>query len=118
MPRIRTIKPSLWGDEKIAELSRDARLLFIGLVSLADDDGRFIASHQAITGYVFPNDTDITPRKLTNWLSEIQQQGMVVLYNGGRVHCGAIPNYRRHQRISHPQASTLPPPPDDALFPI
>ena len=31
MPRIRTIKPEFWTDEKIIELSLPARLLFIGL---------------------------------------------------------------------------------------
>lgn len=115
--RIRTIKPSFWGDEKVSQLSRDARLLMIGLMSFADDDGRFLASHQAIAGYVFPNDSDITPKKLSMWLDEIRHQGLVVLYNGGRIRYGALPKFRKHQRISHPQDSTLPPPPADALFP-
>ena len=111
MARIRTIKPSFWGDEKIAELSRDARLLFIGLMSMADDEGRFLASHQAIAGYVFPNDANITPVKLRKWMAEIEAQGIVTTYNGGRLKYGAIPGFSKHQRISHPQDSTLPPPP-------
>ena len=41
--RIRTIKPSFWGSPTIAPLSRDARLVAIGLMSYADDDGRFLA---------------------------------------------------------------------------
>ena len=117
MPRIRSVKPSFWGDEKIAELSRDARLLFIGLVSLADDDGRFLASHQSIAGYIFPNDHDITHKKLSAWLDELAYQGLVTLYDKGRIRYGAIPKFRKHQRISHPQESTLPPPPHDGLFP-
>jgi hypothetical protein len=84
---------------------------------MADDEGRFLASHQAIAGYVFPNDEDVTGRRLRNWLDELAGQGMVVLYNGGRVHCGAIPKWRRHQKISHRQPSSLPPPPHDGLFP-
>jgi hypothetical protein len=117
MARIRSVKPSFWGDEKVAELSRDARLLFLGLVSMADDDGRFLASHQAIAGYVFPNDEDVTIRKLAAWLEEIKCQGMVTIYDKGRIRYGAIPKFRNHQRISHPQPSTLPPPPHDGLFP-
>ncbi len=116
MARIRTIKPSFWGDDKTSQLSRDARLLFIGLISMADDDGRFLASHAAIAGYVYPNDA-IRAVQLASWLSEIASLGLVELYNGGAVKYGAIPKYRRHQRISHPTASTLPPPPADALFP-
>ena len=56
MARIRTIKPSFWGSPTIAPLSRDARLLAIGLMSYADDDGRFLAATNALNGYVFPND--------------------------------------------------------------
>jgi hypothetical protein len=110
--RIRTIKPAFWGDEKITELSRDARLLFIGLMSMADDDGRFLASHQAIAGYVYPNDEDITPKKLALWLDEIEQQKMVTIYKRGRIRYGALPKFRDHQRISKPQKSSLPPPSD------
>jgi hypothetical protein len=114
--RIRTIKPSFWGDERVAELSRDARLLLVGLISFADDDGRFLASYQAIAGYVFPNDEDVTPRKLAAWLDEIACQGMVVVYDKGRIRYGALPKFRKHQRISHPQDSTMPPPPHNGEF--
>jgi hypothetical protein len=114
--RIRTIKPSFWGDEKVSELSRDARLLMLGLVSLADDEGRFLASHHAIAGYIYPNDHDVTPTKLAKWLKEITDRGMVVLYNGGRIRYGVIPKYAKHQRINRPSPSTLPDPPPDALF--
>jgi hypothetical protein len=117
MARIRTIKPSFWGDEKVSQLSRDARLLLIGLMSFADDDGRFLASHQAIAGYVFPNDRDVSVKRLALWLDEIACQGMVVLYDKGPIRYGAILKFRKHQRISHPQPSTLPPPPHDGLFP-
>lgn len=116
MARIRTIKPSFWGDDKVSQLSRDARLLLVGLISAADDQGRFLASHSAIAGYVYPND-DIAPKKLAAWLDELDSLGLIVLYNGGRVKYGALPKFRSHQRISHPRESTLPPPPPDALFP-
>jgi hypothetical protein len=114
--RIRTVKPTFWGDDKISQLSRDARLLFLGLVSMADDQGRFLASPSAVAGYVFPND-DIPPKKLAAWLDELTCLGLVTIYNGGRVRYGAIPKWKRHQRISHPQTSPLPPPPENGLFP-
>lgn len=112
MARIRTIKPSFWGDEKTSELSRDARLLLIGLMSMADDEGRFLASHQAIAGYVYPNDDDISATKLSKWLGEIEALGMVRCYqNGGRIKYGVLRNWSKHQKISHPQASSIPAPP-------
>jgi hypothetical protein len=109
MARIRTIKPTIWGDEKVARLSRDARLLYIGLISMADDDGRFLASMTAISGYVFPND-DLPPTKVARWFAEIVRAGLVVAYEHDGIRYGAHLNYRKHQRISHPQPSPLPAP--------
>jgi hypothetical protein len=44
MPRIRTIKPEFWTDFKLAnELTRDQRLVYMALISEADDEGRLQA---------------------------------------------------------------------------
>ena len=110
MPRIRTIKPSFWGDEAVADLSRDARLVLVGLISSADDQGRFLASHSAVAGYIFPHD-DIAPAKLRKWLDEIEGTGIVRFYSVNRREYGAFPNWKKHQRISKPQPSALPEPP-------
>lgn len=37
MARSRMIKPEFWDDEKLASISRDARLTFIGLWNHSDD---------------------------------------------------------------------------------
>lgn len=110
MARIRTIKPSFWADEAVADLSRDARLLLIGLISSADDEGRFLASISAITGYVFPHD-DIAPTKLRRWLDEIESAGIVRFYSVSRREYGAFPHWKKHQVINRPQQSNLPEPP-------
>ena len=109
MARIRTVKPSFWSDERVADLSRDARLLCVGLISFADDEGRFLATPAAIAGYIYPHDNLPTSR-IVRWLAELEDTGIVLTYtiNGHRY--GMFPNYRRHQRISHPQDSTFPPP--------
>lgn len=43
-PRIRSIKPEMWQDEDFGLLDPEAQLLFIGLISHADDHGRFKGS--------------------------------------------------------------------------
>ncbi len=108
--RIRTIKPQFWGSHDTARLSLQARLLFVGLISMADDDGRFLASPNAINGYVFPND-DLSPTRIKKWLDECVEVGVVQRYSIQGVTYGAIPSFRAHQRISHPQPSPLPEPP-------
>ena len=109
MARIRTIKPQFWGDIEIAHLSIAARYMAIGLVSMADDDGRFIGTLNAIGGYVFPHD-DLTTKQLAKWRDEIAKSGFAVFYEVDGKQFGYIPNYARHQRINRPSPSPPPAP--------
>lgn len=56
MARIRTLKPSVWRDKAFCSVSRDARLLFIGLISNADDEGRFEADPELLRAAIYPRD--------------------------------------------------------------
>lgn len=116
-PRIRTIKPELWQDEKIGAVSRDARLLFVGLITMADDDGRFRAQPSVILGHAFPYDDD-APKRLTRWLTELLEVGLIQQYEVDGRRYGVLPNWKKHQRISHPSASILPPPSLNGSAPI
>ena len=107
-PRIRSLKPELWQDEKIGNLSRDARLLFIGLVTMADDEGRLRALPALILGHVFPYDTDAL-RKLEQWLEEISDSGLITRYTVGGTPYVELMGWRKHQVINRPTPSELPP---------
>lgn len=108
-PRIRTLKPEMWEDEKVGHVSRDARLLFVGLITMADDEGKFRALPAVVLGHVFPYDADAA-RKLGQWLNELLEVGLVELWETAGVRYGMIVNFRKHQRISHPRASLIPSP--------
>jgi len=109
-PRIRSLKPETWADEKIGRLSRDARLLFIGLITMADDDGRFRALPSAILGHVFPYDDDAA-RRLDKWMGELEAQRLVVRYEADGFTYGSLNGWARHQRINRASISELPAPP-------
>ena len=110
-PRIRTIKPEFWGSSDTSRLSRDARLLVVGLISMADDDGRFLASPNAIIGHVYPNDDNVSPAQVRKWLTEASERCEPVhLYESDGVRYGVLPNWHKHQRINRYKASTLPAP--------
>lgn len=108
-PRIRTLKPEVWQDEKVGGVSRDARLLFVGLITLADDEGRFRALPSVLLGHVFPYDDD-AGRKVKGWLNELLEQGLVDLYEVQGHPYGSIPKWEKHQRINRPNQSILPAP--------
>lgn len=111
MARIRSVKPSIWTDERFIDLSRDARLLFLGMISHADDDGRLVASAPALIGAIFPHD-DVTVRQVEKWRDETASSGLAVVYSVGRGTYVSLPGWYKHQRIQKRMPSTLPPPPD------
>ncbi len=53
MPRIRSIKPEFWADEKMSSLSPIDRLVFLGLIGMADDFGRVHDNVKVIDAFVF-----------------------------------------------------------------
>jgi hypothetical protein len=109
MARIRSLKPSFWSSQKIGKLSRDARLLAIGLISCADDQGRFLASPNALMGHVYPNDT-VTVRQVCTWREELATVGLIELYAIDGFEYGRFPRWATHQKIAHPYPSTFPEP--------
>ena len=54
------IDPGFWIDEKLGTISPLARLLFMGLISNSDDEGRLPGHPALIKSQVFPYDADIT----------------------------------------------------------
>lgn len=109
MARIRTIKPSFWADQDVGQLSRDARLCLIALISFADDEGRFIAIPAAIIGYAYPYDR-ITHSRLQAWVDEIAKHGIIAIYEHDGAYFGHFPKWGQHQRINRPTPSAIPPP--------
>lgn len=109
MARIRTTKPSFWGSRKVAQLSRDARLLTLGLISFADDDGRFLGSTAAINGFVFPND-DLPPMKVRKWICEVIKVGLIHEYESEGIRYGCFPTWHDHQVINRYTPSQFPAP--------
>lgn len=107
MARIRTTKPSFWGSGTVAKLSRDARLLTLGLISFADDDGRFLGSTTAINGFVFPND-ELPAAKVRKWVTEVIGVGLIHEYESDGVRYGCFPSWHEHQVINRYTTSQFP----------
>lgn len=78
-PRIRSIKPELWAWEPVGRLDDQTRNLFVGLVTMADDEGRIRDLPPAILGHVFPY-RRVTARRLETLLRAIELQGLVQRY--------------------------------------
>ena len=111
MARIRSLKPEFWSHPKTAKVSRDARLLFVGLLTESDDEGRSYAAPRKIAGALYPHDENVTAKHIGRWLKELQEAGLIELYTiDGTAYISVI-GFKKHQKVSHPTPSRLPPPP-------
>lgn len=115
MPRIRSIKPSFWTDEKVGQLPHGGRLLFLGLWTYADDEGRLKLNLTELKVQLFPYDATLRSSDLQMWLEQLIALGMVQKYavrdNEVLIDYLFVRNLTRHQKIDHPTPSKLPAPP-------
>lgn len=107
MPRIRTIKPEFFSDEKMAPLPVLTRFVFLGLISMADDCGRVLDNVKIIDAYIFP-ETSETSRGSLAELSAMGRLQRGVTASGQRII--QIVNWSAHQKIEKPNLrGALPP---------
>ncbi len=99
MARIRTIKPEFWQDEKLSPCDPLTRLVFLGLVSLADDAGRLVDNLRLIDAQIFPNTADTAHEALMR-LSRMGRIRRGKTASGQRII--ELTNWNRHQKIQHP----------------
>jgi hypothetical protein len=114
MARIRSIKPEFFHHEELAELSLAHQLLFIGLWTLADREGRLEDRPKRIKAAIFPyRDMDVDAL-----LWDLHRSNFVSRYAAAGKACIAVLNFGKHQR-PHPKEapSELPPPPEEASAP-
>lgn len=106
--RIRTIKPSFWAHPVLARLPDAAKLLAIGLLNLADDEGFFHADPRLVRAALRPFDEDstITRESLEN-LAEIGYLEMHDHPTHGPL--GVVCAFQEHQRIDRPAKSGIRP---------
>lgn len=106
MARNRTIKPKFFDDVKIGRISRDARLLYIGLWVFADDIGVVPGDSVWLKSRVFPYD-QIQVQQFEKWMNELVINGFICLlsYKGERFIY--LPTFTRHQVVNRPNYEDL-----------
>lgn len=106
MARMRTLKHEFFQHDGLSELPRDVRLMFAGLWTLADRDGRLVDRPKKIKFSLFPGDTDVTPEVVDQWLWALANhwERFVVRYEVDGERFIEVRNFRHHQR-PHPHES-------------
>lgn len=108
--RIRTIKPELLEDERVAELSSDAFRLFVGCILIADDHGNFRLAVGYLSGQVFWRLVETGRRTIADVEAaraellaphplDRTRPGLIYAYRlGGQVY-GHVTGWERHQKV-------------------
>lgn len=110
MARMRTIKPGFFANEQLAELPFSARLLFAGLWTIADRDGRLLDRPKFIKGQLFPYDA--VP--VDGLLSKLAEREFIRRYAVAGERLIQITTFKKHQNPHVKEApSILPAPGDD-----
>lgn len=107
MPRARSIKPAFFKNEVLAQMKPHHRLLFIGLWTLADREGRLEDRPARIRAEIFPyENVDIDAS-----LSALAEHGFIRRYAVDFAKFIQINNFEKHQNPHvKEQASTIPAP--------
>lgn len=120
MARIRTIKPEFPQSTSMGRVSRDARLFFILMWTLADDAGRLRGDSRMLARTLYPYDDgeeghiQTSRSDVEGWLTELEGEGCLVRYEVDGTTFIQIANWLIHQKIDKPSKSKIPPPPESS----
>jgi hypothetical protein len=109
MSRKRQLPPDISQWAGFRNLTRDARLLYLLLYTIADDEGRICEDPGQFAYQLFPGDTGFG-LKIEACLREIDREELIGRYDVRRAHYLVILDWDI-QKIDHPTPSKLPPPP-------
>ena len=102
--RIRTVKPEFWVHPVMSRLPYDTRILALGLLNVADDEGYFDADPAYIRAAVLFREDSSNVRRM---LDELSRSGWITLCGTPERPIGCVVNFRKHQRVDRPQPSRL-----------
>lgn len=105
MARSRNIKPGFFTNDQLAELPALTRLLFIGLWTVADREGRIEDRPKRIKAETMPYDNFDCDEAL----SDLQKAGFITRYEAGGISVIQVVNWDKHQNPHvKEQPSSLP----------
>jgi hypothetical protein len=104
--RIRTIKPEFWTHPVMTRQSDATKLLAVGLLNYADDEGYFYAEPRMVRAALRPFDEDSTI--VRRGLDDLSNIGFVsVCEHSSHGLIGLVLNFKKHQRVDRPAPSKI-----------
>jgi len=108
----RCLPTRFFKDADIMNVSKDGQLILVGLVLLADDEGRELAHPRLLS-----REIDYPPEQIEAALAELVENDLVVLYQAGKHNYYSLIRWNQWQSISSQKMtpSKYPAPPVDGV---
>ncbi len=109
MARIRTIKPEAFSSESLAAVSVAAERTFYGLLTQADDHGRFRDQTAVIAGLLWSLRPEHGPVEVEDDLNQLAMADLICRYEGedGKRYLHIV-TFAKHQKINRPSGVRHP----------
>lgn len=111
MARRRLIDPAMWQSGHFKRLGLRQRLLWIGVVTLADDEGKLKGESAVLRAGIFPFDDGVSAKVIEEDLQTLQKEGLIERYTVSGDLYIRIGKWTKYQKPSHPSPSKIPDPP-------
>lgn len=108
MARKRMISPEIWENDDFSEIPILARLLFIGMISNADDFGKGKANPRLLKSKVFPYDEGITTDDINDCFMDIAMHTSTVFYQNEGTLYYQLTTWKNWQTVNRPSPSKIP----------
>lgn len=109
MARKRMISPEIWDSENFSKLSILAKLVFIGMFSNADDEGRGKAKAAFLKSKLFPYDESMRVADVESALDEVAENMSVTMYSHDGNEYYSFDNWKKWQKVDKPSPSNIIP---------
>lgn len=106
----RMLDSSLWTNEHFGEMPMMARLLLLGIINHADDQGRIKAHSVFLKTQIFPYDDDIGKEEVESCLSKIEANGTIQIYEANGKRYIQLLNWWEYQTLLFAAPSEYPRP--------
>lgn len=108
----RKVYSTVWSSGQFSNLSKDARLTYLGTITLGDDDGRLKGDPRFLKSQIWPYDEELKSSDIKKLIEEIVTNKLLVKYTIDEEEYLYHPKWEKYQHIREDrrQNSRIPPP--------
>jgi hypothetical protein len=104
IPRCRMLYSKIWSSNQVTELKPIEVMLYIGMISLGDDEGKLKGNPRYLRSQIFPY-WSVSPEKTQKMIDRIVEVGLIELYSDENGIYIAHPNWYKYQKLRRDRAN-------------